>query len=89
MSEGKNLVGVDIGSSSIKVAEIKEGRRGARTLVRFGYHPLPPQTIVDGHIINSGAVIEGLAKLFHKAKRRDVALRVSGHSVIIKKITMP
>ncbi len=89
MSEGKNLVGVDIGSSSIKVAEIKEGRRGGRTLVRFGYHPLPTQTIVDGHIINSGAVVDGLSRLFHKARSRDVALRVSGHSVIIKKISMP
>jgi type IV pilus assembly protein PilM len=89
MSEGKNLVGVDIGSSAIKVAEIKEKRGGARALVRFGYHPLPSDTIVDGHIINSGAVIEGLQKLFHKVRRRDVALRVSGHSVIIKKITMP
>jgi type IV pilus assembly protein PilM len=89
MSEGKHLVGVDIGSSSIKVCELKEGRKGSRTLVRFGYHPLPPQTIVDGHIINSAAVIEGLDKLFHKQKNRDVALRISGHSVIIKKITMP
>ncbi len=89
MSEGKYLVGVDIGSSSIKVCELKEGRRGARTLVRFGYHPLPSETIVDGHIINSGAVVEGLDKLFHKQRNRDVALRVSGHSVIIKKITMP
>ncbi|AKF08363.1 type IV pilus assembly protein PilM [Sandaracinus amylolyticus] len=89
MSEGKHLVGVDIGSSSIKVCELKEGRRGARQLVRFAYHPLPPQTIVDGHIINSAAVVEGLDKLFHKQKNRDVALRVSGHSVIIKKITMP
>jgi type IV pilus assembly protein PilM len=89
MSEGKNLIGVDIGSSSIKVAELKEKRGGARALVRFGYHPLPSETIVDGHIINSGAVIEGLQKLFHKVRRRDVALRVSGHSVIIKKITMP
>ncbi len=88
-SEGKNLVGVDIGSSSIKVAEIKEGRGGKRSLVRFGFHPLPPQTIVDGAIMNSGAVVEGLEKLFHKAKRRDVAMRASGHSVIIKKITMP
>jgi type IV pilus assembly protein PilM len=88
-SEGKNLVGVDIGSSSIKVAEIKEGRKGKRTLVRFGFHPLPPQTIVDGAVMNSGAVVEGLEKLFHKAKRRDVAMRASGHSVIIKKITMP
>lgn len=89
MSEGKNLVGVDIGSSSIKVCEIKENRKGQRTLVRFGYHPLPSQTIVDGHVINSNAVVEGLDKLFHKQKNRDVALRVSGHSVIIKKITMP
>jgi type IV pilus assembly protein PilM len=89
MSEGKNLVGVDIGSTAIKVCEIAENRRGLRKLVRFGYHPLPPQAIVDGHIMNAGAVVEGLDRLFHKHRRRDVALRVSGHSVIIKKITMP
>lgn len=89
MAEGRNLVGVDIGSSSIKVCEIKEGKAGVRSLVRFGYHPLPPQTIVDGHVMNSGAIVEGLEKLFHKAKRRDVALRISGHSVIIKKINIP
>ncbi len=89
MSEGKYLVGVDIGSSSIKVCELAEGKKGARQVVRFGYHPLPAQTIVDGHIINSAAVVEGLDKLFHKQRNRDVALRVSGHSVIIKKITMP
>lgn len=87
-SEGKNLIGVDIGSTSIKVCEIKEGRN-SRSLVGFGLHPLPPETIVDGHIINSGAVVEGLEKLFHKKKDRNVALRASGHSVIIKKIAMP
>ena len=88
-NEGKNLVGVDIGTTSIKVCEIKEDRRGSRILTRFGFHPLPPQTIVDGHIMNAGAIVEGLERLFHRAKRKDVALRVSGHSVIIKKITMP
>lgn len=87
-SEGKNLIGVDIGSSSIKVCEIKE-TGGKRKLMRFGLHPLPAETVVDGHIINSGAVVEGLEKLFHKEKRRHVALRASGHSVIIKKISMP
>jgi type IV pilus assembly protein PilM len=89
MSEGNNLVGVDIGSSSIKVCEIKERGKEKRQLVRFGYHPLPPQTIVDGHVMNAGAIVEGLDKLFAKTRRRDVALRVSGHSVIIKKIAMP
>jgi type IV pilus assembly protein PilM len=89
MSEGKNLIGVDIGSSSIKLCEIREGRKGQRQLARFGFHPLPAQTIVEGHVMNSGAVVEGLEKLFHKSKSREVALRASGHSVIIKKITMP
>lgn len=89
-SEGKNLVGVDIGSTSIKVCEVAEARRGGgRKLVRFGFHPLPPETIVDGSVMNSGAVVEGLERLFHKQKRRNVALRASGHSVIIKKISMP
>ncbi len=87
-SEGSNLVGVDIGSSSIKVCEIKE-RRSGRHLVRMGYHPLPPQTIVDGHIMNRGAILEGLERLFHKSRRRKVAIWASGHSVIIKKISLP
>src|SRR4249919_3210293 len=79
MSEGKNLVGVDIGSSSIKVAQLKEGRKGYG-LVRAGYAPLPPQSIVDGHVMNSQAVVEGLTRVFSEAKikQKDVALSISG-----------
>lgn len=87
-SEGKNLVGVDIGSTSIKVCELKETRRGL-SLVRFGYHPLPEDAIVDGQIMGSSAIVDGLQRLFHKQRRKQVALRASGHGVIIKKITMP
>ena len=88
-SEGKNLIGVDIGSSSIKVCEIKEGRRGARTIIRFGFHPLPAETIVDGHIINSGAVVEGLEKLFvgqviAMVEGREVAIDAVGlHALLL------
>jgi type IV pilus assembly protein PilM len=90
MAEGNNLVGVDIGSSSIKVCQLKDGSRGPE-LVRLGFAPLPPQTIVDGHVMNSGAVIEALARLFQdkKIKSKDVAMSVSGQSVIIRKITVP
>ncbi|MCC7540640.1 MAG: type IV pilus assembly protein PilM, partial [Deltaproteobacteria bacterium] len=68
-----------------------EKGKGQRQLVRFGYHPLPAQTIVDGNIMSTGEVVEGLNRLFHdlKIKDREIALSVSGHSVIIKKITMP
>lgn len=90
MAEGKNLVGVDIGSSSIKVCQLREGRRG-NELIRLGYDPLPAQTIVDGHVMNSGAVVESLARVFRdqRIKQRDVAMSVSGQSVIIRKITVP
>jgi type IV pilus assembly protein PilM len=90
MAEGSNLVGVDIGSSSIKVCQLKESRKGLE-LIRLGFAPLPSQTIVDGHVMNSGAVVETLSRLFQdrKIKQRDVAMSVSGQSVIIRKITVP
>jgi type IV pilus assembly protein PilM len=90
MAEGKNLVGVDIGTSSVKVCQVKETRRGF-ALQRFGYAPLQPQTIVDGQVMDSGRVIEALQKAFTdgKIKQREIALSVSGQSVIIRKITVP
>ncbi len=90
MGEGKNLVGVDIGTSSIKVVQIKESRRGLG-LQRLGYVPLNPQTIVDGQVMDASAVVEGLMRVFHdaKIKQKEIAISVSGQSVIIRKITVP
>ena len=90
MAEGKNLVGVDIGASSIKVVQLKESRK-RYAVARYGYAPLPPQTIVDGHVMNRGAVIEALGRLFtdNKIATRDVAVGVYGQSVIVRKITVP
>ena len=90
MAEGKNLVGVDIGASSVKVCQVKETRKGF-TLQRLGYAPLAPQTIVDGQVMDAGRVIEALQKAFTdgKIRQKEVALSVSGQSVIIRKITVP
>ncbi len=90
MGEGKNLVGVDIGTSSVKVCQLKETRKGYG-LVRLGYAPLAPQTIVDGQVMDSGAVVEALGRVFRDAaiRQKEVALSVSGQSVIIRKISVP
>jgi type IV pilus assembly protein PilM len=90
MAEGKNLVGVDIGTSSIKVCQLKETRRGY-ILVRAGYAELAQQTIVDGQVMDAGRVVEALQRVFQEAKirQKDIALSVSGQSVIIRKITVP
>jgi type IV pilus assembly protein PilM len=90
MAEGKPLVGVDIGATSVKACQLKETRKGFG-LLRFGFQTLEPQTIVDRHIMNAQAVVEALARVFNdsKIKQREVALSVSGQSVISRKITVP
>lgn len=90
MGEGKNLVGVDIGASSVKVVQLKESRKRLG-VVKYGMAPLPPQTIVDGHVMARGAVVEALNKIFRDSKitQRDVAVGVYGQSVIVRKITVP
>jgi type IV pilus assembly protein PilM len=90
MAEGKNLVGVDVGASSIKVVQLKGSRKGI-SVARFGFEPLPPQTIIDGHIMSAGVVTEALLKIFadNKISTKDVAVGVYGQSVIVRKITVP
>ncbi|PYQ15575.1 MAG: pilus assembly protein PilM, partial [Acidobacteria bacterium] len=60
-------------------------------LVNLGLEPLPPEAIVDGAIMDSGAVIDAIQRLFtaQKIKTNDVATSVSGNAVIVKKISLP
>jgi len=82
-----NCVGLDIGSSSIKMLQVKPTPNGLR-LLDFGIEPLPPQTIVDGAIMDQGVVVEAIRRLKATLGLRNklVATAISGHSVIIKKI---
>src|SRR5687767_429206 len=52
---------------------------------------LPPEAIVDGAIMDSGAVIDAIQRMFsaQKIKTGDVATSVSGNAVIVKKISLP
>jgi type IV pilus assembly protein PilM len=85
-----NVIGLDIGSSSVKICQLKETKRGLH-LVCFGMIPLPPEAIVDGSIMNSTAVVDAIRELVasYKIKSKDAAVSVSGHSVILKKINLP
>jgi type IV pilus assembly protein PilM len=89
----KGLIGLDIGSSAVKAVELKAGGKGGEEyqLVNIGLEPLPPEAIVDGAIMDSGAVIDAVQRLFQaqKIKTNDVATGVSGNAVIVKKISLP
>ncbi len=86
----RNAVGLDIGTSSIKMAHIKETSKGPQ-LLAFDTIMLPPDTIKDGVILNAPVLVKRLQELFtqNKVRERRVAISLSGHSVIIKKIALP
>jgi type IV pilus assembly protein PilM len=90
MARNKLAVGLDIGSSSVKLVQLRESKRGY-ILDSFGIAPLPPEAIVDGALMNSSAIVDAVHELFAQArlKTRQVCIGISGHSVIIKKITLP
>lgn len=86
----KEIIGLDIGSSGIKLAHIKAAGTDYK-VKRFGVFPLPPDAIVDGAIMDHASVIEGIKTALRdlKVREKDVATSLSGHSVIIKKVVLP
>lgn len=86
----RSLVGLDIGSSAVKAVELKPSGK-AYKVVAFGIEPVPPDSIVEGAIIDAGAVAEAIRRLFQarKIRTKEVAASLSGNAVIVKKITLP
>ena len=86
----KGIIGLDIGSASLKLAELKSTRSGYQ-LKNIGEAVLPPDSIVKKVIINREAVAGTLTNLVKDlgVKNKNVVISISGHSVIIKKVTLP
>src|SRR5712675_1781959 len=84
------VVGLDIGSSSIKAVELKYSKQGYE-LVSFGLEPLAQDTVVDGAIMDAPLVAGAISSIFEtqSVKTKNVATAVSGHSVIVKRVTLP
>jgi type IV pilus assembly protein PilM len=89
-SRKQPLVGLDIGTHSLKVVQLKKAGKSYQ-LLNFGMMPLLPEAIVDGAIMNTGAVVDAIRNLLRmeKIKTKDVATAISGQSVIVKKIRVP
>ncbi len=82
------MVGLDIGSGAIKVAQIGE-RKGAYALTKFGMMEMPYGAIEDGQIKDPEIVAETIRNICvsYNVKAANAALSISGHSVIVKNIT--
>jgi len=90
LGKSKSVVGLDIGSSAVKAVELKAAGKGYK-VAAFAVEPVPPDSIVDGAIIDAAAVADAIKRLFESKafKIKEVAASLSGNAVIVKKINLP
>jgi type IV pilus assembly protein PilM len=88
--KSKKLIGLDIGSSSIKIAEMDVSRSSAN-LISFGIIPTPVNSVSGGEISDMGSVGMAVQSLVSqiKSKRKAIGTAMWGTAVIVKKITIP
>ncbi|MFH1080696.1 MAG: type IV pilus assembly protein PilM [Pseudomonadota bacterium] len=86
----KQLVGLDVGSGSLKLAEILETKTGY-LLNHFSEISLNKGTIEDGILTDPEALTEKVNILFKGAglQRKALVVSLSGHAAITKKVTFP
>ncbi len=87
----RQVVGCDVGSSTIKIVELKPLKNGEFQLQHAASATLSPEAIVDGAIMDSSLVVDALSRLIseNNVRNPNFGTSLSGHSVIIKKIQLP
>ncbi len=86
----KKVIGIDIGSSSIKVVEMEPAGKSYK-LVSFGVVPTPKDSITNGQINDTSAIATAIQSIMRdiKTKCQVAVTGMWGTSIIIKKISIP
>jgi type IV pilus assembly protein PilM len=89
-SSNSDLVGLDIGSSCIKLVQLSHTHKGY-VLKNLAVESIPPQLITHDEIKQTDEIADILTHMFRRnnIKNTNVAVGVSGPSVSVKKVTMP
>jgi type IV pilus assembly protein PilM len=84
------LIGLDLGSHTIKFCELIEKKR-VWALKKFGMKTIPRDVIQEGMVRDPEVLAKEIEFLFnrHNVTEKNVAISVSGFSVIVKRIAMP
>ena len=88
--KNKQLLGLDVTTSSVKLIELSRGASGFR-VDAYAAEPTPPNAITEKTIVDVKAVGEAISRAVKRAGTRtsDVALAISGDAAITKVIQMP
>jgi len=85
------LIGLDIGSSSVKIVELAEAGKGMMRLERYAIEPLPRGAVVDGNVDKIDVVADAVKRAWRRAggKIRNVSMALPASAVITKRIALP
>lgn len=86
----KKFIGVDIGSQTVKVAEVSVSGKKA-VLQKFGTGPVAEKVVQGGEIHSVDELGQSVSNTFNnlKIKNKNVCVGMFGGAVIVKKISMP
>lgn len=84
-------IGLDIGSSAVRVAEVEQRRGGSLRLKRYGEVALPPGAVVDGDVVEPMVVADALRELWGSTgvRGRNVAVGLASQRVTVRPIDLP
>lgn len=87
----KAVVGVDIGSSTLRAVEIDDAHKTNPTVVRAHEVPLPEGSVKRGEILEVHTVASAFKRLWAAGgfRTKDVALGIGGQSVIVRDLVVP
>ncbi len=87
---GRSAVGLDIGTSCVRAAEVSLGK-GTPRLERFGQVALPVGAVRDGEVIDVDIVAGAIKKLWSEVKfgSKRVAIGVANQKVVVRQVDLP
>jgi type IV pilus assembly protein PilM len=85
----RTRIGVDVGSTAVRVAEVAAG--DIPVIVRAAQVPLPPGVVEAGEVRQPEAVAEALRELWSKSgvKSKQVRLGVGNQRVVVREVVLP
>ncbi len=83
-------MGLDIGTSGVRAAELTMGKGGA-TLERFGQVALPTGAVRDGEVVDVDVVAGAIKQLWAQAKfsSKKVVVGVANQKVVVRQVELP
>ncbi|MEZ0163696.1 type IV pilus assembly protein PilM [Kineococcus sp. LSe6-4] len=87
---GRTAIGLDIGTSGVRAAELSYGRGGI-TLERFGQVALPDGAVRDGEVVDRATVAAAIKTLWKGSgfTGKRVALGVANQRVVVRQVDLP